>query len=222
MIRKKSILATVLTVVSLTTSLNITSFADTSIIDTNSEISSVKKYVSNSKDTNIIIDETETETEAEKTDIAVETVEEVETTEGTSDVLAEQAEVEVEVPAVDVRSRVAELAKSYAGVGTYRYGGNNPLTGVDCSGFSKFVLQNAAGISLNRSSGSQIAQGSNVPSINEARPGDLIFYAKGGRVNHVAVYIGDGRVVSASSKATGIRVTAWNYRPPVAIKNVIG
>jgi len=213
MIRKKSILATVLTVVSLTTSLNITSFADTSIIDTNSEISSVKKYVSNSKDTNIIIDETETEAE---------TVEEVETTEGTSDVLAEQAEVEVEVPAVDVRSRVAELAKSYAGVGTYRYGGNNPLTGVDCSGFSKFVLQNAAGISLNRSSGSQIAQGSNVPSINEARPGDLIFYAKGGRVNHVAVYIGDGRVVSASSKATGIRVTAWNYRPPVAIKNVIG
>ena len=218
MIRKKSILATVLTVVSLTTSLNITSFADTSIIDTNSEISSVKKYVSNSKDTNIIIEETE----AEKTDIAVETVEEVETTEGTSDVLAEQAEVEVEVPAVDVRSRVAELAKSYAGVGTYRYGGNNPLTGVDCSGFSKFVLQNAAGVSLNRSSGSQIAQGSNVPSINEARPGDLIFYAKGGRVNHVAVYIGDGRVVSASSKATGIRVTAWNYRPPVAIKNVIG
>ncbi len=220
MIRKKSILATVLTVVSLTTSLNITSFADTSIIDTNSEISSVKKYVSNSKDTNIIIEETETE--AEKTDIAAETVEEVETTEGTNDVLAEQAEVEVEVPAVDVRSRVAELAKSYAGVGTYRYGGNNPLTGVDCSGFSKFVLQNAAGISLNRSSGSQIAQGSNVPSINEARPGDLIFYAKGGRVNHVAVYIGDGRVVSASSKATGIRVTAWNYRPPVAIKNVIG
>ena len=218
MIRKKSILATVLTVVSLTTSLNITSFADTSIIDTNSEISIVKKYVSNSKDTNIIIEETE----AEKTDIAVETVEEVETTEGTSDVLAEQAEVEVEVPAVDVRSRVAELAKSYAGVGTYRYGGNNPLTGVDCSGFSKFVLQNAAGVSLNRSSGSQIAQGSNVPSINEARPGDLIFYAKGGRVNHVAVYIGDGRVVSASSKATGIRVTAWNYRPPVAIKNVIG
>ena len=117
MIRKKSILATVLTVVSLTTSLNITSFADTSIIDTNSEISSVKKYVSNSKDTNIIIEETETETEteAEKTDIAVETVEEVETTEGTNDVLAKQAEVEVEVPAVDVRSRVAELAKSYAG-----------------------------------------------------------------------------------------------------------
>ena len=220
MIRKKSILATVLTVVSLTTSLNITSFADTSIIDTNSEISSVKKYVSNSKDTNIIIDETETE--AEKTDIAVETVEEVETTEATSEVLAEQAEAEVEVPAVDVRSRVAELAKSYAGVGRYSYGGNNPLTGVDCSGFSKFVLQNAAGVSLNRSSGSQIAQGSNVPSINEARPGDLIFYAKGGRVNHVAVYIGDGRVVSASSKATGIRVTAWHYRPPVAIKNVMG
>jgi len=219
MIRKKSILATVLTVVSLTTSLNITSFADTSIIDTNSEISSVKKYVSNSKDTNIIIEETETE--AEKTDIAAETVEEVETTEGTNDVLAEQAEVEVEVPAVDVRSRVAELAKSYAGVGTYRYGGNNPLTGVDCSGFSRYVLGNSAGVWLSRTAASQSQQGRRV-DINSAKAGDLIFYGNGSSVNHVAVYMGNGKVIHASNERNGIMISNWNYRPPVVIKNMIG
>ena len=55
------------------------------------------------------------------------------------------------------------------------------------------------------------------------RPGDLIFYAnKSGTINHVGMYIGNGQVVNAASRRSGIRIYRWNYRTPVAIRNVIG
>ena len=55
------------------------------------------------------------------------------------------------------------------------------------------------------------------------KPGDLVFYANSsGTVNHVGMYIGNGQVVNAASRRSGIRIYAWNYRTPVAIRNVIG
>ena len=58
---------------------------------------------------------------------------------------------------------------------------------------------------------------------SEMRPGDLIFYANsGGTVNHVAMYIGNGQIVHAASKKSGIKISTWNYRTPVAIRNVLG
>ena len=55
------------------------------------------------------------------------------------------------------------------------------------------------------------------------RPGDLVFYANSrGTINHVAIYIGNGQVISAASRKSGIRISRWNYRTPVAIRNVIG
>lgn len=55
------------------------------------------------------------------------------------------------------------------------------------------------------------------------RPGDLIFYAgSGGQVNHVAMYIGNGQIVHAASRKSGIKISTWNYRSPVAIRNVLG
>ena len=53
------------------------------------------------------------------------------------------------------------------------------------------------------------------------QPGDLLFYSKGGGVNHVAMYIGNGQVVHASSSKTGIIVSAWNYRTPVRIASYL-
>ena len=59
-------------------------------------------------------------------------------------------------------------------------------------------------------------------SADEARPGDLVFYSSGGHVNHVAIYIGDGRVVHASNERTGITTSNMYYRTPCKIVNVLG
>lgn len=131
---------------------------------------------------------------------------------------AEQAKVVQEN--TSLRQQVVDYALSFVG-GPYRYGGTDPRTGVDCSGFTRFVLTNAAGIPMTRSSGSQAMQGVAV-SPEQMQPGDLLFYSGGGRINHVAMYIGSGKIVHASTYATGIKISDWNYRTPVRIVNVLG
>ena len=118
------------------------------------------------------------------------------------------------------RQQVVDYALQFVG-GRYKYGGSDPRTGVDCSGFTRYVMQNGAGVSLNRSSGSQAVQGVSI-SAAQMQPGDLIFYGNGKRINHVALYIGDGQIVHASTERTGIKVSNWNYRTPVKIVNVLG
>lgn len=119
-----------------------------------------------------------------------------------------------------VRQQVVDYALQFVG-GRYKYGGSDPHSGVDCSGFTRYVMQNAGGVSLNRSSGSQASQGRSI-SAAEMQPGDLIFYSNGSRINHVALYIGDGQIVHASTERTGIKTSPWNYRNPVKIVSVLG
>lgn len=118
------------------------------------------------------------------------------------------------------RQQVVDYALQFVG-GRYRYGGSDPHSGVDCSGFTRYVLQNAAGVGMSRSSGSQAAQGVAI-SADQMQPGDLLFYGSGSHVNHVAMYIGDGKIVHASTERTGITISPWNYRTPVKITNVLG
>lgn len=118
------------------------------------------------------------------------------------------------------RQQVVDYAMQFVG-GRYRYGGSDPRTGVDCSGFTRYVLQNSAGVSMNRSSGGQASQGVAV-SADQMQPGDLLFYGGSRGINHVAMYIGNGQVVHASTERTGITVSNWNYRNPVKIVNVLG
>ena len=82
-------------------------------------------------------------------------------------------------------------------------------------------MLHGAGVPINRSSRAQAQQGIDV-SADQMRPGDLVFYGKGGRINHVAMYIGNGQVVHASTEKTGIKVSPWNYRAPAKIKNMLG
>jgi len=83
------------------------------------------------------------------------------------------------------------------------------------------VMQNF-GISLPHYSGDQAKMGSKVTS-DKMKPGDLIFYTNSsGVINHVAMYIGNGQVVHAASRKSGIKISKWNYRSPKAIRNVIG
>ena len=121
---------------------------------------------------------------------------------------------------LSTRQKVVEYALQFLG-GQYRYGGSDPHTGVDCSGFTRYVMQNGAGVSLNRSSSSQATQGQAI-SAAEMQPGDLIFYGNGSRINHVALYIGNGQIVHASTEKTGIKTSPWNYRNPVKIVSVLG
>ncbi len=119
----------------------------------------------------------------------------------------------------NLRNSIVEYARQFLG-GPYVYGSNDPHTGVDCSGFTRYILANTAAVHLSRTAAAQSAQGRDV-SIAEAQPGDLVFYAGAASVNHVALYIGNGRVIHASNSRNGIMESSWNYRQPVKIKNVI-
>ena len=138
---------------------------------------------------------------------------------------ADEAEAEEELEAAievenDLRSEIVTYALQFVG-NRYKYGGTNPNTGVDCSGFTSYVMRHAAEVELPHSSGGQSRMGRQVSS-SEMRPGDIICYGSGKRINHVALYIGNGQIVHASTEKTGIKVSRWNYRTPVRIVNVLG
>jgi cell wall-associated NlpC family hydrolase len=119
-----------------------------------------------------------------------------------------------------VRQQLVAYALQFVGK-PYRAGGSDPHTGADCSGFVRYVMAHAAGISMNRSSREQAVQGTQI-SAAQMQPGDLLFYSNGSKINHVAMYIGDGRIVHASTEKTGIKTSAWNYRTPVRIVSMFG
>lgn len=119
-----------------------------------------------------------------------------------------------------IRSKVVNYGLKFVG-GRYVWGGTNPNTGADCSGFVQYVMRNAAGVSLPRTSREQAKVGRAVSS-SEMQPGDLIFYTNSsGVVNHVAMYIGNGQIVHAASRKSGIKISTWNYRKPKTIRRVL-
>lgn len=118
-----------------------------------------------------------------------------------------------------LRNKIVNYALQFVG-NRYVWGGTSLTNGADCSGFTQSVMRNF-GISLPRVSRDQANTGKAIKS-SEMRPGDLIFYTNsGGTVNHVAMYIGNGQIVHAASKRSGIRISTWNYRNPAKIRNVI-
>lgn len=112
----------------------------------------------------------------------------------------------------DVRVELVEYAKQFIG-NPYVWGGTSLTKGADCSGFVLSVFKKF-GVTLPHYSGAQANSGTKISS-GELQPGDLVFYANsGGTINHVALYIGGGRVVHASSPTQGIRTDKYNYRTP--------
>ncbi len=116
-------------------------------------------------------------------------------------------------------SAIASYALQFVG-NPYVYGGSSLTHGTDCSGFSQAVFRKF-GINLPRTSSAQSGVGKKI-SVSSARAGDLIFYARNGHVNHVAICIGGGRVVHASNPTTGITTSNLNYRTPYCARRVIG
>lgn len=108
---------------------------------------------------------------------------------------------------------VAEYALQFVG-NPYKWGGTSLTSGADCSGFVMSVYANF-GVSLPHSSKADRTQGSAVDGLENAQPGDLICYS-----GHVALYIGDGKIVHASNKRTGIIVSNADYKKILAIRRI--
>lgn len=111
----------------------------------------------------------------------------------------------------DVRVDVCQYAKEFIG-NPYVWGGTSLTKGADCSGYV-MSLYKKYGVNLPHSSRAQANCGTTI-KVSEAQPGDLIFYGKGKTINHVAMYIGGGKVIHASSPKTGIRISNVSYRTP--------
>ena len=118
------------------------------------------------------------------------------------------------------RMEIVEYGKTFVG-NRYIWGGMDPNKGADCSGFTMYIMKHVAGVDLSHSSRAQANEGREV-SKDDMQPGDLVFYSSGKRINHVAIYAGDGMVVHAANEKDGIKMSPWNYRKPVKIVNVLG
>ncbi len=106
------------------------------------------------------------------------------------------------VPSSSNGSAIVATAKKYLGY-KYTYGGSSPSTGFDCSGFTSYVFKQY-GISLSRTAAGQYSNGVAVSRSN-LQPGDLVMFGKSG-INHVAIYIGGGQIIHASTPSTGVRI----------------
>jgi len=112
----------------------------------------------------------------------------------------------------DPGGEIAVRALAELGV-RYRFGGNTPETGFDCSGFVRWVFRDHEAIALPRASHDMARLPA--PSVDPAElaPGDLVFFRiRGNRVSHVGIYIGDGRFVHAPSRGGKVRVDQLDDR----------
>lgn len=88
----------------------------------------------------------------------------------------------------------------------YKYGGNSPETGFDCSGFVRYVYQQAANLSLPHSARAISQLGKTIPK-QELKPGDLVFFnTLKSAFSHVGIYIGNNRFIHSPSSGGGVRV----------------
>jgi len=110
-------------------------------------------------------------------------------------------------------SQVANFALQFVG-NPYVYGGTSLTNGADCSGFVMSVYANF-GVSLPHSSAADRNVGYDVGGIENAQPGDIVCYS-----GHVAIYIGNGQIVHASTKKTGIIVSNATYRQPLCVRRI--
>lgn len=99
------------------------------------------------------------------------------------------------------------LMRAISLVGTpYKWGGNTPQSGFDCSGLVNFVYQDMLQIDLPRSSSALAAyQGPRIKP-GQLTAGDLVFFGSGGQVSHVGIYVGNGRFVHAPSSGGTVRL----------------
>ena len=207
----------------LTTALPIVSFADETTAAVK-EDKMVVRIIHLDENGNLLEEDKQTATEETESSEETTDKEEANADEADSDeeeaAEAEADEAEAELEAAievenDLRSEIVTYALQFVG-NRYKYGGTNPNTGVDCSGFTSYVMRHAAEVELPHSSGGQSRMGRQVSS-SEMRPGDIICYS-----GHVAIYIGGGAIVHASNERDGIKISSnAAYTTILAVRRVV-
>ena len=128
------------------------------------------------------------------------------TAEDTEEVLSEE----------ELRQQIVDFALQFEG-NPYVYGGTSLTNGADCSGFVMSVFAQF-GYSLPRVAADQYYQSAK-KSVADLEPGDLVFYGSG--ISHVALYIGNGQIIHASTSASGIKISNYDYEAPVGVGTYI-
>lgn len=126
---------------------------------------------------------------------------------------ANSVSTEVAVEPSEIGIEVANYACQFVG-NPYKWGGSSLTEGTDCSGFVMSVYANF-GVELPHSSSADREVGYEVGSLSEAIPGDIICYS-----GHVAIYIGNGQIVHASTAKTGIIISDAQYRKILCIRRI--
>ncbi|MCS7300197.1 MAG: C40 family peptidase [Fimbriimonadales bacterium] len=102
-------------------------------------------------------------------------------------------------------AHVTRLAMRFLGV-RYRWGGNNPHTGLDCSGFVKLIYEQM-GVQLPRRARDQAKVGVPITRYEDLRPGDRLYFAtKGKEIDHTGIYIGDGYFIHSARSRGGVDI----------------
>jgi cell wall-associated NlpC family hydrolase len=117
-------------------------------------------------------------------------------------------------------AEVVGAASKYLGV-PYSWGGTDPATGLDCSGLTQRVYADL-GISIPRTSSQQATAGRPVASLDEAQPGDLVFYdhsSSRAGIDHVGIYIGGGKMIAAPQEGESVQVQSVGT--PSLIRRVV-
>jgi cell wall-associated NlpC family hydrolase len=110
------------------------------------------------------------------------------------------------------------LQRAMALLGTpYRWGGSDPDKGFDCSGLVGYVFRNALGIELPRVSREMAKSGELISDRAKLSAGDLVFFGRRGRVDHVGIYVGEGNFVHAPSRGKDVQVSSlesgyWSHK----------
>ena len=131
---------------------------------------------------------------------------------------------ESKVGANSLRNQIIIEAKKHIGL-KYVWGGTSLKSGADCSGFCLAVYK-ACGINISglpRTSYDLAAssKGKTIP-LSQAQPGDLVFYgSKSGKVNHVAIYMGNGMIIHESGRTYGCKVSPVDYRTVLKVRTFL-
>lgn len=115
-------------------------------------------------------------------------------------------QVDHEGPLAPGAGTVIKQAEQFLGT-PYHWGGADPKTGFDCSGFVQWLYARQ-GVKLGRTTYDQVNEGQRVDNPDKLRPGDIVFFSKGGDVHHEGLYIGNGQFIHAPHTGDVIKISS--------------